>query len=815
MQVWEYIKLSCGMNRKGIIIAVLLLSAVLPCAGQKSYSVKDTLDFDKTVASSPLHLVKGRVSGVRVSSIDGGLNGNYNVNIRGIGALRTDAQPLYILDGTILNTSLKENLKAFWQYGELSYTSPMNQLAFISPYDIASVEIIKDLSATAVYGSKGANGVVIIRTVMPEKDGTSVKWNSDFGLDIPIQRIDNVGTGLSHRHNVAVSGAKNNTRYTIRGAFRASDGAIPGEDNSLGSLVSNFETRANSVVWFGLNTLISVGKMNSSTGSSWFGMPSLTIGLREPELFPHDGVSAWLKDYDDQAVDYRTINSMYLTLNFPKGITLKTNFGMDFENNDRYIWYGKMTSFGDQSNGAAAVLNSIMFSYDLNSTLSFTRFFGDHKIVISATGEANGVWNKFNTMSGMDFFAHTLRAKGLAMLGSKPHIHRFSHTFTQFGGDASLSYNWGDRLSINAVYRADCTPKYDDGELSYFPSASVSYKLFPFLSLEGGYGKAGKTQFVPYDLMSDYVTGSYMEVESGAEDFFSGFNVLSSEEWHVSVDLSLPSRKAGLSVAYYDKKTDDEISLYSFGKKKKDLWDYADRELLSRQVSTLGNRGFEFDLFYNPIETKDLKLGFNANFAYNVNQMIAFDLNDTYGRKVGSDLYTNVNVLGYPISSFFGYETAPDGSFVEQNGNTVTDFYDKIIVGNPVPKFYGGFNTTLSVKNLTFDALLTGVGGFDILNLNQCIAEGEPYNVSDRYVEKGDYLRLDRVSLSYDFKFPSAKLVKQMKLRFSACNLLTLTGYSGWNPDVNSFSVSNLSNGVDYGSYPAMRTIVGGLSLTF
>jgi len=803
------------MNKRIMILSGLLLWGALLGQAQPSYSVTDSLDFDKAAASSPLHFLKGRVSGVRVSSIDGGLNGSYNVNIRGMNALRTDAQPLYVVDGTVLNSSLKENLKAFWQFGETSYTSPMNQLSFISPYDIESVEVIKDLSATAIYGSKGANGVVIIKTRLPKTGEKSVIWNSDFIYESPVQKIDQIGTGFGHRHNIAASGEKNNTRYSIRGSFRTADGSIPGEGNTFGSLVSNFETRANSVVWFGLNTLLSAGKMDSSTGSSWFGKPSLTLGLREPNLFAHDGVSAWLEDYNDEAVDYRTVNSMYLTLNLPKGIRLKTTFGMDFENNDRYIWYGNKTTFGEESNGAAAVLNSMMFTYDAASTLSFTRFFGKNYLSLYASGEAYGSWSKFNTMSGLDYFSHALRARGLSLLGSRPKVHRFDHEFIQPGVSAGLTYKWSDKLTFDALCRADCTPKYDDGEMTYFPAASFSYIISPCISVNAGYGKAGKSQFVPYELMSDYVTGSYVEVESGAETFFNGLNILSSEEWHAGLDLSLPSGRASLSVTYYDKATDDKISIYSFGTKTKELWDYSARELLTEQISTLGNKGFEFDLLFKAIDTDKVKLTFDANFAYNVNQMIAFDRNDQLGRKVGSDLYTNVNVLGYPLSAFFGYKTDAEGNFIEQNGNTTIDFYDKVIIGNPVPKYYGGLNTTLSVGGLTFDALLSGVGGFDILNLNRCIADGEPYNVSEKYVEKGDYLRLDRLSVSYRMRLPFLKSAESLKVRLSGCNLLTLTDYSGWNPDVNSFSVSNLSNGIDYGSYPAIRSLVAGLTLTF
>ena len=140
---------------------------------------------------------------------------------------------------------------------------------------------------------------------------------------------------------------------------------------------------------------------------------------------------------------------------------------------------------------------------------------------------------------------------------------------------------------------------------------------------------------------------------------------------------------------------------------------------------------------------------------------------------------------------------------------------DKELLGNPLPKYFGAFGTTFSAFGATLDVMFDGAGDFYIFNLNKLVSEAaKPYVITDSYVERGDYLRLSRVSLSYDIPV-GLKWVKALTVKASGCNLLTLTGYSGWNPDVNSYGISNLSCGLDYGSHPLVRTFLLGISAKF
>ena len=168
---------------------------------------------------------------------------------------------------------------------------------------------------------------------------------------------------------------------------------------------------------------------------------------------------------------------------------------------------------------------------------------------------------------------------------------------------------------------------------------------------------------------------------------------------------------------------------------------------------------------------------------------------------------------GHSVSSLYGYMDDENGKICDLNHDGEITNVDKVILGNTIPLISGAFGTTLSTYGVTLDVLFDGAAGHYIANLNKLIAQGKN-KLSSSYVEKGDFLRLSRLSLSYDIPMKNTK-VKNLKVSLSGLNLFTVTRYNGWNPDVNCFGSSVLSNGVDYGSYPTVRSIVLGVSANF
>ena len=247
-----------------------------------------------------------------------------------------------------------------------------------------------------------------------------------------------------------------------------------------------------------------------------------------------------------------------------------------------------------------------------------------------------------------------------------------------------------------------------------------------------------------------------------------------------------------------------------------------------------------------------------------------------YGSSVGSSNYANapagIFIVGHPMGLFYGYktdgivqigETGPallDGGDPAQpghlkmhdtNGNGYIDPDDRMIIGNPNPDFTYGFGTTLSYRNLTLSISCNGSYGNDIINVNNMresdtsqknhnvlraamydawrpdnpgakywaigsISSTETRALKDVDIESGSYLRLSNISLSYDVPIKKqAKILRGLTFGISASNLLILTKYSGWDPDVNSFGSNVMKMGADSGSYPSARMVSADVKFTF
>ena len=247
-----------------------------------------------------------------------------------------------------------------------------------------------------------------------------------------------------------------------------------------------------------------------------------------------------------------------------------------------------------------------------------------------------------------------------------------------------------------------------------------------------------------------------------------------------------------------------------------------------------------------------------------------------YGSSVGSSNYANsaasVFIVGQPMCLFYGYrtdgivqvgETGPallDGGAPAQpghlkmhdtNGNGYIDPDDRMIIGNPNPDFTYGFGSTLSYKNLTLSITCNGSYGNDIINVNNMresdtaqknhnvlraamydawtpenpgakywaigsISSTETRALKDVDIESGSYLRVSNVSLNYDVPIKKqSKVLRALSVGISASNLLILTKYTGWDPDVNSFGSNVMKMGADSGSYPSARMVSADVKFTF
>lgn len=792
------------------LLAIALLSE-LPSWSFSEKVVTDSLGA-KPVATSPASLLKGELSGVRISAVDGNPNGHLNVNIRGLNTLRGDSQPLWIVDGAVIGSGINRNLNAFYlaggktingdklpDYSGRSYAAPLGNFGWLNPYEVESIEVVKDMSAAARYGMNGANGVVIVRTRKPVSGDNNIWLASNVGATVPSLSGKVFKPGLMTTHDLGISGLfGTGSFYNISGFIRYDGGAVENASSLSGGMLINLETVANERFKFGLTSRFAYGQKMSVAGTNFIGQPSTILLSRRPEMFESEKIDNWLSSYDDEAFDYRTVNTVWLGINFHKTLKLRLTGGIDYQNQTRLIWYGTGTSFGKEFKGATSVIGNSLLTCNFDAELRFERNFAvRHRLQAVLDFELNANADRTNTMCGTNFDLPHLRGKGLSSSSSLHAIRKFSRTYSRMGGYAYVSYDYDGCAGLSGTARFDRTDRFDR-EPVWFPSAEAFIdlkKLFlmessgiSWLKLRGGYGCAGKEMVLPYEYISAYVS-DIPEVEAGAEPYFDGMNRLMSNEYNVGLDLGFLGGRFALSFGYYDKSTEDAFRIYDFGKIVSGLWVVTDKsEIYHERASMLRNRGFELDFTGRFIQTRNIVWTARFNAAYNMNRILSLHELDANPR---------VEIEKGTCRTEFNVD------------RTVSE----ILGCNTLPKVSGGFGTTLSLYGITLDADFSAAAGFSILDVDRYMERGLG-RITEGDVVRGDYLRLDNLTVSYSIPL-KVRWMQEFKINLSGHNLFTLTGYSGWNPDVNCFGVSVAGNGVDYGSYPAFRQVVLGVSFRF
>jgi len=784
------------MNHKIILSAFCLVCSV-SFAMQAQDRVTDSLEVASAVATTPAELLKGEISGVRVSAIDGNPNGELNVNIRGINTIHGDSQPLWIIDGAIIGSSINQNLNAFFQnggtlmneeksvlpdYSGRSYTSPVGNFGWLNPYDIESIVVLKDVAATAIYGMQGANGVVIITTKKAKSGEGNVRWHSNAGVNFSSEKGNAFRTGFMHTHDLGLNGViGNNSRYGISAFFRQNNAAVKGTESTAAGLSVNFSTKANQIFHFGLSSYLAYGNKNSTGGTNYYGAPSTMVLSRKGVYFKDDSVNGWLNDYDDFSEDYRTVNSAVLKINFLPGFNLKLSGGMDYQNNKRFIWFGEETSFGKDFKCANAILSNSLLNYNTSAELHFDRCVSEkNNFILTAGAQIVGYINKTNTMCSSQFELPYLRALSMSSSGSLNSIRKFSLPNSVLGFYGLASYNYDHKLGLDLSLRADKNSTFDNC-YTIFPAINayvdIAKSFFgdesavSTLEIEGGLGKAGKEVSMPFEYLQ-YVSDNVPSVKQGTEQYYKGLNRLISNEGNAGLNLGFAKDRVLLYFKYFDKKTSDLVAIYNYGIKIEDQWTRANEKENIRNVrSKLANKGIEFDGKFKVIDRKNFDWSINANATYMIDSKVTLHSLDIPQSGVAAD-YTRA-----------------------------------------VPDFYGGLGTDIRYKNFTFAAKFSGVAGVELINANKLLVlKREAITAND--FEKADYFRLENLAVSYNVP-TGVKWIKSLDVKLSGHNLFTCTKYSGWNPDVNCYGVNTRALGIDYGSYPIFRTVVLGISAKF
>ena len=435
---------------------------------------------------------------------------------------------------------------------------------------------------------------------------------------------------------------------------------------------------------------------------------------------------------------------------------------------------------------------------------------------------------------------------------------------------ARVNYTLLDRYNATATFRADNSSRFSkDHRWGYFPSLGLSWNvdkepfcsplssspshLLTSLKLRLSGGLVGNQEIPDYAFSTSYATGSYGGSSSYAKQNTSNDNLKweTTASYNLGFDLGLLKNRINIVFDAYYKKTSDLLLVVPMG--------FASGVISQLQnVGNVVNKGLELSVNTHLIQRKNLQWTFSANAAYNHNEIT--DMGATNDVIQGSDKQQILR-RGESLGSFYGLQFTGivqqdedvtklptingqtpkpgDLKFADTNGDNKIDGNDRVILGSTQPDVIYGFSTQLRYRNFDFSASFAGSYGNKLYNaLQRCLEQTtDSYNVlatvkdswtpqngsnalplantvrpfdyiDSRYVQSASYLKLRNLTIGYSLKIKELKNVRieAVRLYATATNLLTITPYKGYDPEVSS--------GTDSGAYPASRTFTFGVSVT-
>lgn len=851
-------------------------------------------DFLQASPQDAASLIKGKISGLVLSTPEGDPTGETEISLRGATTLTQNADPLVLVDGVP---------------GELNTVAPEN---------IQSISVLKDGSAAAIYGSRGSNGVILITTqnhtgaqaatinyqgyvnvqqiverpdmMTGEEYRNAIEENNllsqDFGFNT--NWMDQVlRDPASHNHTLTLSGGDSQTNYSASLNYRFAEGIIITSNNEdLRGRVNVRHSMYDDRLVAGVNLNYRIQNFATFSDEAWYQAISRN---------PTDRVRDENENWQERTGGLRYYNPMPILME-TDGETevrdLRLSASLDWEPIDNL----SLRVLG--SSNRISSINGYAESYQHFST-TFNNLNG---FASRSTGsdtdnllELTGNWqhdldrHSFNLLAGYswqevteegffasnrefpsDLFTYNNLESGLGLQEGLAGINSDFESYKLIGFFSRMNYDFDDRFILMGSLRYEGNSRFGaDHEWGWFPAVSVGWRIsneafmqdvgfINELKLRAGFGVTG----IPPD-------DSYQSLASFSfEDFF--FN---GGQWLRGIE---PSRNAnpdlkwerkeeinlGMDFSVLDNRLSGSIDLYR--RNTKDLlfeYDVPSPPFLFDQilanVGELENEGIEVALEYNAIQSSDLSWTTGITYSTNRNELVSLS-NELYQTEnnfinagfIGESvqLPSHRIFVGGEIGNFYGYKAIDideDGLWIiEGQDGSPTPYFeidedDRQILGNGVPDHNLSWNNSVRYKNFDLGVYIRGAFGFQLLNEHRLYYEnpaqaperglnllsnafhevfdkrvlGNEWTYVDYYIEDGDYIKIDNVTLGYTFDVSQLNIISNARIYASAQNLFTFTGYDGLDPEVR---VSGLTPGYDQRDrYPTTRTFTIGVDLTF
>ncbi len=843
-------------------------------------------------------LLQGKTPGVLIQAQSGqpGAPAS-NITIRGKGSVLASTQPLFIVDGI--------------QVTGADFQS-------INPADIETYNILKDAIATSQYGSRGANGVIVVTTRRGANGKTRINYDFQYGIgrlpenklqlmnsaekihfemnyDHPYgmnffgwtqQEADSLSLvnanwekvmfrkANTQQHVLSVTGGNDRTKFFISGSVFDQEGTVIATSLKRYTGRLNIDHTVNNLK-IGLSTFVGSSKLlNTNENDQFIGSPLNAIRWANPYVTPYlpdgtfNGLDMVLQGQPNALKELllspsrnnqiKGIAAISLEYKFPflKGLSARTNWGVDYTNDDNTRYIDRTTYLGSQQTGTQGSFthaSTKRVRYTGTTSLSYARQSGDHNYRLSVFNEY--VDRRTTTFGYTGFGLIGLFGNGGDITPGTPsngYIPTVADGYTEqslLSWFAIGDYSFKNKYFLNVSGRRDGSSRLAEGNkwvtyggigAAWLISAEdflQNSKWINELKLKASYGSAG----------NENVGNSYeaRELFGGVTYNGKGGLVLTNLE---KPDLSWEVRKTanvGIDYGLFNSRITGSIDVYSASTKGL----YLNRQLsgtngvnaILTNLGKLRNNGIEFSINAEVVKTKNFTWAVGFNHTYNKSEVVELDgTNENINGFV-------INRLGERLNSIFlvryaGVDAATgDALYFKADGKTTTNVYDpndKVIVGTFDPPNFGAFNTSVSFKGLELAVQFTYMFGHKIYNNDRMNVENPAYVISNvnrdlltewqqpgditnipspfndfqaattRFLEEGKFLRLRNLMLSYEL--PAAMLSKAkisgVRVFVQGQNLHTWHEFKGYDPEVATGTLGGAQ-------YPLLKTITFGVSV--
>ncbi len=860
--------------------------------------------------------LQGKAPGLQVIQNAGNPGNGMTVRIRGASSLSAGNQPLYVIDGVPL---LRESYSQLGMGGQ-----EISAVSSINPDEIASIDVLKDASAAAIYGSRASNGVVLITTKRGQSGRTRITFNGYYGGQELSKKVnmlnaqeyvayfneaakndgyaddelpfrpgidDSVDTDWQdavlqsapiYDMSLGISGGGERIAYFVSGSLFDQTGILVGSQYRRAASRANLDFAPTSRLSFRTSIgLVHEDNDRNENDNTIDGVATNALAnqpnvpARTPTGFSStdDGL-----EYTNplalgvlDAAESRTMRALGNTemiLAIRDGLRLNARFGADVLNLRDLRWNSPkiIGTYAASANGIAQQGNTTVTRYMSEAYMQWDlgpQSFGDLSVIGGTGVEYNTTESDF--IQGEGFASDAFRYVGNAGKVTSYDGGKNENNLVSFFSRANWSMS--DRYFLSASIRSDGSSRFgENNRYGVFYSGSAGWALtdeaffaglrrFADVKLRMSYGETGN-QGIPDDYapLARFGRANYAE-EPGIGPSSLGNPDLkweTTKEFDIGLDLSFLDGRIGVVADHYRKKTEDLLVTRPITSTSGFTSVYAN-------IGNIENTGYELQVsteLLRPRSTDGLRWNSDINIAWNRNEVTALYNNEPFNSGIRS---VNRVEVGHPLGAFqtlrFKGVNPDDGQAIYDDingdGSITTD--DRTVVGNPHPRYFGGWLNSLSWMGFEARAFLQFSQGADVFNAIRIFADDGGYyfdnklkdsyvkrwrqpgdqaeqprlsydgtsgarDVSSRFVEDGSYVRLQEVSLSYRLpaRFLRNARMDEARIFVSGRNLHTWTDYTGFNPDVNSNgSSANISLGQDFYAYPLARTISFGISTSW